>query len=242
MNTKNLIILSTVTLFSLLIIAVPAYADVIPNVRTVTTTQVNRVNVDTLVTVTPILTPTATITIKPIKRVTIAVALKKTNAINEIDRRVSSLNGLTNLINQIRKISDAQRVTLLTQVQIEVGQLTDLKSKIEAEIDATNLKSEKQSVVDLYRIYALFVPKIQIIANADKVISISDALITKTSDTTLQKIISDSKTKAQDVLGLVISLTPEGYPGNKTSLTKARDMLKEARISLNSVYTTINKK
>jgi hypothetical protein len=191
------------------------------------------------VTPTPTPTPTATVTIALQKRIQIKIALKKTNAIKEIDRRLASLNKLTDKINGIKRISSTQRETLLAQIKIEITSLQDLKTKIEAETDATALQEEKKSITESYRIYALLIPKIEIIAHADKIISLADAMSAKTTDEGLKKIIAESKAKAQSAIDLVMPLVPEDYPGFKTTLSTARDMLKDARTNLNTVFATL---
>jgi len=242
MKKYTLFLSTVIAIIGFLGISNPAHAVVLNLKSVVSNVSLNQAAVQIITT--PTLTPTPTIKIvipiKPIKLVTIT--LKKTNALNEIDRRLTSLSGLSDKINAIQRITDVQRVTLLTQVQLEINSLTDLKTKINAETDATALKAEKQSIVDGYRIYALFVPKVEIIVNADKMLSIADALSGKTSDATLQQTITNSKNEALSVIDLVMPLAPEDYPGNKPTLLKARDMLKEARNGLTTVYTTLNKK
>lgn len=188
---------------------------------------------------TPTPTPTTMITIKPLKRIEIKVALKKTNAIKEIDRRLVSLNNLTAKISGVKRISATQKETLLAQVKIEIANLTDLKVKIEAETDATALQEEKKSITESYRTYALFIPKIEIIAHADKIIEVANAMAAKTTDSTLLAKISDSKTKAQSAIDLVMPLMPDQYPTFRTTLKTARDLLKTARTNLNTVYSAL---
>ena len=46
--------------------------------------------------------------------------------------------------------------------------------------------------------------------------------------------ITDAKTQAQSALDAVTSLTPEGYPDNKTTLQNARQMVVNGIKSLNN--------
>ncbi len=184
-----------------------------------------------------VLSPTAVAI--PLRRAEIKVALKKTNAIKEIDRRLASLTNITTRINGITRITDAQKQSLLTQVQNEINNLNDLKTKIQAETDATALQAEKTSIVQSYRVYALFVPEIEIIAQADKIMDIADAMSSKTTDATLLSKIADAKSKAQNAIDLVLPLTPEGYPGNRSVLLSARDTLKTARVNLTGSFALL---
>lgn len=175
-------------------------------------------------------------------RLAARTALKKTNAINEIDRRLSSLNNIITKIEGLGRLSSDQKNTLTTQVQNEINNLNNLKTEIQAETDPTALQTEKTSIIQSYRVYALFVPQVEIIAQADKIMDISDAMSGKTTDTTLLGKISDAKNQAQNAINSVLPLTPDGYPGNRSTLISARDMLKTARTELNSVYSTLKAK
>jgi len=194
-------------------------------------------NIKVITTATP--TPSTTITIKPIKNITLRTTLKKTNAIKEIDRRINSLNKLTEKINLIKKLTATQKETLLAQIKIEVTKLEELRTKIENETDATALLEEKKSITNSYRIYALFIPKIEIMAHASKIIEIAEVMATKTTDSILLSKISDAKTKAQTAFDLVFPLVPEDFPGNKVTLKTARDLLRVARTGLNDVYPSL---
>ena len=194
-------------------------------------------NIRVITTVSP--TPVTKITIKPIKNLELRTTLKKTNALKEIERRLGSLNKLIGKIEGISRISTTQRETLVAQVKIEITKLEELKTKIDAETDATALQEEKKSIIDSYRIYALFIPKIEIIAHADKVITIAEAMSARTTDEALLTKINDSSAKAQSAIDLVMPLLPEQYPGFKTTLKSARDLLKTARTGLNEVYSSL---
>ena len=48
--------------------------------------------------------------------------------------------------------------------------------------------------------------------------------------------IADAQTQAQNAMSTAIPLTPEGYPGNKTSLESARKMIQTGHQDLMSAY------
>ncbi len=231
---KNILLSSFLATSSLFVFPMTVEAVFSP-VRTIEETE--NINIITTVTANP--TPITTITIKPIKNIILKPTLKKTSAIKEIDRRLESLKVQTTKITGIVRLTAIQRETLQAQVQIEITKLEELRAKIEAETDATTLQEEKKSITESYRIYGLFIPKIEIIAHADKIITISDAMIGKTSDPALQTKIADSKAKAQSAMNLVYSLLPEQFPDCKTTLKTARDMLKTSRTTLNDVFSQI---
>jgi len=165
----------------------------------------------------------------------------------EIQKRVNALNKILERIAKIKRLTDAQKNTLNTQIQAEIKKLTDLDTKIAGETDAAIIRTDAQSIIKSYRIYALFVPKIHILGAADvmqnataKLDEISVKFETKIAEAEgagkdvvdLKALLSDMKEKtasassqAEKARDLVISLTPDGYPDNKTSLKEAREIL-----------------
>ncbi len=172
----------------------------------------------------------------------------KNRANQEITRRIASLQKLLTRISEIKKITDSQKASFTSQVQTEINNLTTLQAKIQADTDTATLKTDVQSIVQSYRVYALFMPKIEILGAADRILTTSDqvtAEVTKLQTkideakakgkdvTTLQALltdlqakVTDAKLQAQNAITTVTPLTPDGYPGNKTSLESARTMIK----------------
>ncbi len=168
----------------------------------------------------------------------------------ELTRRINSLNELLTRISGFKKLSDTQKASLTSQVQAQITALTALQAKIAADTDPTALKTDVQSIVQSYRIYALFLPKIQILAAADRVLSVSDEMSSHAATlqtkiaadqsagknvSDLQTLLSDmnakiadAKTQAQGAIDTVTPLTPDGYPANKQQLQSARQMIATA--------------
>jgi len=174
----------------------------------------------------------------------------------EISRRTEALNKLITRISEFKKLSSTQKSTLTTQVQAQIDALNALLTKINADTDVATLKTDVKSIVDSYRIYALFIPQIQILGSADKILSITDEMTTlsttleakigeqqakgqnvtdlQTLLTDMKAKIADAKTQAQAAIDAVTPLTPAGFPGNKTTLQSARQMLTTAITDLNT--------
>lgn len=183
-----------------------------------------------------------------------AISRIKDRSNKEIRRRIDSLNKLILRINEMKKISKEQKAILISQIQTQITDLNTLKTKIDGDTDLQTIKTDAQSIVKSYRIYALFIPKIHILATSDRMLDTIDKtstvaakLNTRISETkrkgedvsNLELIysdmlskIADAKTQAQNAIDLVTPLTPEGYPGNKTSLMEARKMLMTGRQDL----------
>ncbi len=169
-------------------------------------------------------------------------------ALQEIERRIQSLNKLRERLQTFKKLSETQKTSLINQVEAEIEKLQDLKNKINADTDLATLKTDSQSIIKAYRIYALFIPKIHLLAASDTAL---DLLETKIKDTIakLQSKLEEAKTAGKDVKSLedalltiqnkianlksqiqslqasLMALTPEGYPDNKTTLQNARATL-----------------
>lgn len=158
--------------------------------------------------------------------------LKKDLAYKEIDRRISSMKKMILKITTIKRLTPLQKSSLISQVNAEIVRLTTLRKKIENDTDATILKADKKLIVSSYRIYALFMPKMTIIAHANAVLDLVDMmLLKKPTDEALAKI-NLAKTYAEEAIATVINLTPEGYPNNKTELQSAKKSLQTARLNL----------
>ena len=175
----------------------------------------------------------------------------KTRADNEITRRITALTNLITRISVIKRLTSDQKTSLTSQIQDQIASLGTLKTKIDADIDLPTLRTDVQSIVKSYRIFALYIPKTYIIANADRLLNIVDALTllqgklqvridtaksAGNDTTTMQNLIADmtskladAKTQATNAINTVLPLTPDGYPGNKTTLQNARSMLVTAR-------------
>jgi len=168
--------------------------------------------------------------------------LKKENATKEIDRRIASLEKLVEKVKTMKRISTEQITTLTGQINTEIASLKDLRSKITAETDATKLIELKKSIIESYRIYALFMPKITLIAHADQVISTATLMKTRTTaDSEAWKQIDSGEIKAKQVISDVIGLLPSGYPASKTTLENARTLLKDANKDLNLARPMLTK-
>jgi len=173
----------------------------------------------------------------------------QTRANQEIDRRVSSLNKLAGKIDSVKRLTDEEKTSLKTEISTYLTQLTASKEKITLDTDLTELQNDVKSVTQSYRIYALFMPKINILSTANKaelaaakLDELSAKLATRiekaksedqetgTLETSLSEMnakISDARANILNVQDTVILLKPEGYPGNKNDLMASRDLLQE---------------
>lgn len=170
------------------------------------------------------------------------ITLRKTNADREIDRRIASLNNLITRLNNVKRLSADQKSTLSSQVNTEITNLQTLKSKIDADTDPATLLTDKKSIVNSYRVFLLFEPKIRIITQADEIIDLANVMLGKTTNSDATSKINDAITQANNAINSVSPLTPDGYPGNKSSFDSARGMLKTARTDLRTARPLMKNK
>lgn len=178
----------------------------------------------------------------------------KTRGDAEIDRRVTALNTLVTKIGAMKRLTDAQTATFTSGIQGQVAILTALKTKIDADTDIAVLRTDVQSIIKSYRIFALYMPQVAIMSHADRMLAIIDEMnqisgkLQKRIDaaksaghditsmvalmTDRANKLSDASTQAENALNAVLPLTPAGYPGNKATLMSARTMLQTGRADL----------
>ena len=172
----------------------------------------------------------------------------KQRAKTEITRRISFLNDLATKITNLKKISDADKTTLKTQIQQQVDGLTTLLAKIDADTDLITLRTDVKSIVNGYYIFAFFRVKINLLVAAES-LSVTtenlnlvyakllvrvtdqknqgkDTVSLETALTDMLAKINDSKTQYQAAETELNTLAAQSYPGNKTSLNDARSKIK----------------
>ena len=132
----------------------------------------------------------------------------KDKAGKEIDRRVEALNKLLSRVNDMKRVSDAGKASMSTTFSSQVTALNALKAKIDAEGDVTTLKTDVKSITDSYRIFALVIPQGEIVAAADRIISIGSTM--NTLGVKLNAKITAAETAGKDVAALKVALNDIG--------------------------------
>lgn len=171
-----------------------------------------------------------------LQRVVTITQLKKDNALKEINRRITALNGLINKINALTRLSSDEKATLTAEVTAEITSLNNLSQKITNDTDLATLTADKKSIVDSYRVFLLFMPKIEIISHADMILDLASLMQAKNPPSDAAAKITDAINQASSAITEVINLDPSGWPGNKSDLESARSMLQVARQDLNSAW------
>jgi DNA repair exonuclease SbcCD ATPase subunit len=169
----------------------------------------------------------------------------------EIDRRVADLNKLITRIQDFRNVPDAQKTGIITTIQSLIASLNTLKNEINTTESTTTLKTDMESITKAYRVYALAIPQLHIVAQADRVLTLVDMMsavgikiqarmaqeptvasqaVLSTALTDMGAKLSDAKLQAQAAFNDVSPLVPD--LGDKTKMQSNITTLKDARTKL----------
>lgn len=165
----------------------------------------------------------------------------KTKADSEIAQRIEGLNNLIDRINSMNRASTKEKQNLSALVQNLIDNLNKLKAK-----------ADYQNVTKAFRIHALIIPQIRIMAGADKIdfivyslnilankLQLRIDLATDNKDN-LNKNLADLKEKiasitaaGKEARSLVVKLIPdqgntEMFNSNKAALKAANNKIKQA--------------
>lgn len=182
----------------------------------------------------------------------------KTRGSAEIDRRLTSLNGLIAKINGATKLSATSKASLVSEVNAEITDLTALRVKLNAETTISAAAADVSSMVTEYRVYALIMPKVALVRTADDQLAAEAklaALVTKISSrltqaqtagkniATLSATLTDMQAKLAAAQAIstkvetsVLALLPTDYNTNHTVLGGYRDQLKTAHADNQAAY------
>jgi type I site-specific restriction endonuclease len=181
------------------------------------------------------------------------------SADKEMTNRLDALNKLSVRIVDIKNLTAADKANLSAEIQTQVNTLNAQKAKIDADIDAAALRIDTASITANYRIYALIVPQIEIVAAADRLKTIAVDLSTvaaklqtrmtdaqsvgnditalQKSLTDLQAKVTDAQTQAQSAVSAVSTLVPD--QGDATKTASNETILKQARAALKTGQSDI---
>ncbi len=130
-------------------------------------------------------------------------ALKK-KADSMIDKRVMDLNKAIARIQEDNRLTTGQKTSFVSSLQTNITGLTNLKAKIDADIDLTIARSDAKQIVDSYRIYLVVEPKTRLL------VTINNLQTTNTNmqnlSPKLQDLINALKSQGKDSTDLQISL------------------------------------
>ena len=177
----------------------------------------------------------------------------------DITTRITSLNGLISDLNGAKRLTAAQKTSLIAEITAQITQLTALKTKLDADTNVDTAQTDFQTIFSQHYVYAFYLPRTARLIAADREADAAALMLGMTdklqayiaraqaqgSDVSaLNASLADLKAKAADAQGLaqtvIASLTPltaAGYPANKTAVDGATASLKTGRSDLASAQT-----
>ena len=182
-----------------------------------------------------------------------------TRSDNELTRRITNLNQTAIRISAMKNVSATEKSSLEASISTEIANLTTLKTKIDADTDATTLKTDTQSITEDYRVYALVLPQDHIVAATDRIATIvaeMQQLGTKLSAritaaqsagksvagaqiayTDMQAKLTDASTQSQAALTETQNLTPD--KGDATIKASNAAAIKDAVAKIKTATTDL---
>ncbi len=175
-----------------------------------------------------------------------------------LDQRTASLQKMLSRIGSMKNLSDSQKAALTSEIQSEITNLNNLKTKISTDTSTTTLKTDIQSITKSERIYALVEPQTNVTAAADRVntlITMLNTVSTKiqtrlAADTTasanatvqssladLSAKLADANTQATAATTEVAGLQPDN--GNQTIFQSNEAALKDAHSKIQTAQKDI---
>ena len=171
-----------------------------------------------------------------------------------VARRLTSLGSAKADLDATPSVAGADRVTLDAQIEATRTGLTALKATFDADTTLEKVRTDCRRVVSDYRVYALLIPRVELVRAAGRVQAAAgtlkhlagllqagvNAARGQTKDTTsAQGYVTDlglkADTAAKTVAGVpaaVLPLDAAGYPGNRPVVVGARASLDSARGAL----------
>ncbi|MEO5950774.1 MAG: hypothetical protein ABIQ04_04980 [Candidatus Saccharimonadales bacterium] len=177
----------------------------------------------------------------------------------EINRRLVSLNTLTSVISGTSKLSTEDKTSLTAEVASTVSGLTDLNTKLSNDSTLSDARTDVQSIITGYRVYALIGPKVRLIASNDNqqviaekqlaiIAKIQTALDAKKANTDLEarlisvKAIAKNSTNVSESLKTkLLALQPSDYNSDHSVMSTYRDQLKTNHTSLENSAANLKK-
>ncbi len=181
----------------------------------------------------------------------------------EIARRLTTLNSLASKIAGAAKLSASDKATLSAEVGATISGLTSLKTQLDASTTVTAAIASGQDIYTQYRVYALVLPKINLVKVADdqqmvetKLSALAQKLQARLTAeqqagknvTALEADLSDMNAKVSaaqsisaNIESVVINLQPADYNTNHSVLAGYNAQLKTAHADNAAAYADAKK-
>lgn len=161
----------------------------------------------------------------------------KREASRLIEKRLNSLNRLLERVNNYSKLTQDEKSSLASSIQVNIDGLNALKEKINADTDVETAKADAKTIITNYYIYRMFEPKIRLLLATDRLQDLS-ANLSNTS-VSLQNLINTLKSEGKDTASLQVLLDDINSQLSTINTTLSNDEAKLNSLTVSSDFTTI---
>jgi len=176
-----------------------------------------------------------------------------------VSQRIVSIGMLIGRIQNMSKLSDSDKTSILAPLRSEISVLINMRNTIASTTSTSTLKAQIDSITKSNRVYALIEPKANIIAASDRIIAITTSLNTiysklnsrlgsngaSSTDPVISSALSDFTAKISDALNQASSsvsevsgLTPDN--GDKAVVAKNSAALKDAKAKVSAAQKDLS--
>ena len=114
-----------------------------------------------------------------------------------ISVRLASLERLLTRVSGDKRLSDADKTELTTEINTTISGLQSLKTKIDADTDSTTARTDAKSIVTAYRVYVIFEPKIRLLTTINNLQTTASNVSSLSGR--IQTLIDTVKSEGKDV-------------------------------------------
>ena len=95
-----------------------------------------------------------------------------------VSQRIVSISMLISRVQNMSKLSDADKVSILTPLRSEISTLINMRNTLSSTTSTSTLKTQIDAITKANRVYTLVEPQANIIAASDRIIAIATSLNT----------------------------------------------------------------
>ena len=161
-----------------------------------------------------------------------------------ITNRINDLNKLLSRIQSDTHLSADEKVSLTTTINTTITHLQSLKTKIDADTDATIARTDAQSIVTSYRVYVVLEPQARLLIIIDNLQTASTNVATLV--TKVQSLLNTLKGEGKDMTNAQTALTDISTQLNTINglLTTDKSLLTGVSVTTTnpqSIFTQVRK-
>ncbi len=156
-----------------------------------------------------------------------------------ITNRIDWLNKLSTRLSDDKRLPSDEQSQLESEIQTEISNLTNLKTKIDADTTLSTAQADSKEIIVSYRVYAYFIPRIQLLITVNNLLSLTSSLQNLIPN--IQNLINSLQSQGKNVTALqsILSDASSTLTTINTKLTSDKTTLEGLSLSSTSYETNI---